>query len=33
MNLNGAKAVIKSLEYEHVDTIFGIPGGVIDTHL
>jgi acetolactate synthase-1/2/3 large subunit len=29
MNLSGAKAVIKSLEYEHVDTIFGIPGGVI----
>jgi acetolactate synthase-1/2/3 large subunit len=29
MNLNGAKAVVKSLEYEHVDTIFGIPGGVI----
>ncbi|MGZ4893601.1 MAG: biosynthetic-type acetolactate synthase large subunit [Halobacteriota archaeon] len=29
MNLNGAKAVIKSLEYEHVDTIFGIPGGVM----
>jgi acetolactate synthase I/II/III large subunit len=29
MNLSGAKAVIKSFEYEHVDTIFGIPGGVI----
>jgi acetolactate synthase-1/2/3 large subunit len=29
MNLTGAKATIKSLEYEHVDTIFGIPGGVI----
>jgi acetolactate synthase-1/2/3 large subunit len=29
MNLSGAKAVIKSLEYEHVDTIFGLPGGVI----
>jgi acetolactate synthase-1/2/3 large subunit len=29
MDLSGAKAVIKSLEYEHVDTIFGIPGGVI----
>ena len=29
MYLSGAKAVIKSLEYEHVDTIFGIPGGVI----
>ncbi len=29
MNLSGAKAVIKSLEFEHVDTIFGIPGGVM----
>ena len=29
MDLSGAKAVIKSLEYEHVDTIFGIPGGVM----
>jgi acetolactate synthase-1/2/3 large subunit len=29
MNLTGAKATIKSLEYENVDTIFGIPGGVI----
>jgi acetolactate synthase-1/2/3 large subunit len=29
MNLTGAKAAIKSLEYENVDTIFGIPGGVI----
>jgi len=29
MNLSGAKAVLKSLEHEHVDTIFGIPGGVI----
>jgi len=29
MDLSGAKAVLKSLEHEHVDTIFGIPGGVI----
>jgi len=29
MNLSGAKALMKSLEYEHVDTIFGIPGGVV----
>ena len=29
MNLTGGKATIKSLEYENVDTIFGIPGGVI----
>lgn len=29
MNLSGAKALLKSLEYEHVDTIFGIPGGVV----
>jgi acetolactate synthase-1/2/3 large subunit len=29
MNLSGAKALMKSLEYEQVDTIFGIPGGVV----
>lgn len=29
MNLTGAKATIKSLEYENVAAIFGIPGGVI----
>ena len=29
MEMSGAKALIKSLEYEHVDTIFGYPGGVV----
>ena len=29
MQLNGAQALIKSLEMEGVDTIFGLPGGCI----
>ena len=29
MEINGAKALIKSLEHENVDTIFGYPGGVV----
>ncbi len=29
MEISGAKALIKSLEYENVDTIFGYPGGVV----
>jgi acetolactate synthase-1/2/3 large subunit len=29
MEITGAKALIKSLEYEHVDTVFGYPGGVV----
>ncbi len=29
MQLNGAQAVIKALEYEGVDTVFGMPGGAI----
>jgi len=29
MEMSGAKALIKSLEHENVDTIFGYPGGVV----
>ena len=29
MEMSGAKVLIKSLELEHVDTIFGYPGGVV----
>jgi len=29
MEINGAKALIKSLEHEHADTMFGIPGGTV----
>ena len=29
MQLNGSQALIKSLEMEGVDTIFGLPGGCI----
>ena len=29
MQLTGAQALIKSLEHEGVDTIFGLPGGAI----
>ncbi len=29
MEITGAKALLKSLEYEHVDTVFGLPGGVV----
>ena len=29
MRMNGADALLRSLEAEGVDTIFGIPGGAI----
>ena len=29
MQLNGAQAVLKALEHEGVDTVFGMPGGAI----
>ncbi|MGZ4938756.1 MAG: thiamine pyrophosphate-binding protein, partial [Halobacteriota archaeon] len=29
MQINGAKALLKSLEYEHAYTVFGYPGGQV----
>jgi len=29
MEMSGARALVKSLEYEHVDTIFGYPGAAV----